>query len=200
MIEVINYDPKHHEDLLEEFFQLPGLPERNSNKKFLHYDKLMDDGVLLLVKYKNKVKGMECCLFNTEDDGTYWAKFPWRTLHHKMPYFPRYHYEQKIYDEIAKRKITKIATFYNVGTDYNKRINRTIRYTQKHQKNYVDKLSDVSKLYLPYWKKYHKQVFESYTWSVPVYCNLTDGKWFLKREEKEINEEHQINFKPHTFY
>ena len=197
MFEVIHYNPSH-EDLLEEFFQLPDLPERNRTKKAIHYDKLIEDGVLLLIRYKGKISGMECCLFQKEN--VYWAKFPWRVVHHKMPYFPRYLYEQKIYDEISKRGIKHIATFFNVTTDYQKRINKQMSYTQKNQIQHKNKLSDASLMYLPHWKVYHNLVFESYTWSIPIYCNLIDGTWFLHRKEKQIDADTKIHFKPHTFY
>ena len=197
MFEVIHYDPSH-EDLLEEIFQLPDLPERNQTKEGIHYDRLMEDGVLLLIRYKGEIRGMECCPFQKEN--VYWAKFPWRVVHHKMPYFPRYLYEQKIYDEIAKRKIMHIASFWNVSSDYHRRINKQMAYTQKHQNLHQDKLSDASLMYLPYWKVYDKQVLEFDTWSIPVYCNLVDGNWFLNREEKEIDENFKIHFEPHTIH
>lgn len=199
MIEIIHYDPKYHEDLLKDFFKLPNLPDRNKDKKSIHYDSLIEDGVLLLIMYKNQVRGMECCKFIKEED-IYWAKFPWRVVHYKLPYYPRYIYEKKIYEEIYKRNIKYCASFWNVSNNYHKRLNKQMKYIQKHQKSHIQKLSSASLNYLPHWKLYNKQVYESFTWSIPIYCNLENGSWFLNREEKEINEEYKLHFEPHSFY
>jgi len=186
MFEVFKYDPKYHEHLLDEFFKQK-VADRNKDRKSIHYDDLMENGVIVMTLYKDRI-GFEACRFITEKDGTRWAKYPWRVCYPGIPYRRRSLAENIVYESIYEQGIFYIACFFNVETDYHKRV---LKFMPKYF-NDNEGYSTISLMYQD-WQLHDREVYEMNTWSRPIYFS-PDKKFFLKRDDRPI--QHDVLWDP----
>lgn len=192
----IQGDPKH-EEMLDRYISTTDIKNNNSRKSIRVNMYNGVDGEMFLAINKNteEIDAMTSCILY-EEDGIRSAK-SWHRLHIKNncpTTILDYYFEEATYKWCYENNIRRLWVTFNESTPrtgcwaaarMGERRNKFIHNYFSGQYGHEIRVG---------WRPHNKLVYERNTWQYVIYYS-PDNKFFLKRDEKELDDEMKNVFK-----